>query len=330
LDPDQLQEGVEKFIDEERVNIVYDFIARYVRKLYADGTIRNNLEKSPGLCFLQFITPSDIAYIITLIKNGKTVWDQELMKKSRGSTEIKKKTRPLFTCGEGQKRLLGQSVWSDDGMEYYETARNNWIEVYKDEALFGDFCMGWEQWLLTETKEYKGEEGWSRKSLYDVLGTWKEDGKEDELRNKKAGGQKGRNGHSKKRGQWNEEESEDEVDNYEYYEDEELPVRKVGGYRIGVTGDGGRKLAATDVHMESGMENNGSNEGDGERDDTKLIDDFTTDQNTDKEDRGMNSGAKDDERSEEVAVDAVVKTMGKQISATKVNTRNKGKRNIKK
>ena len=252
------------------------------------------------------------------------------MKKAGGSKEITKKARPLFTCGEGQKRQLGQSVWSDDGMEYYETARNNWIEVYKDEALFGDFCMGWEQWLLTETKEYKGEEGWSRKSLYDVLGTWKEDGKEDELRNKKAGGQKGRNGHSKKRGQWNEEESEDEVDNYEYYEDEELPVRKVGGCRIGVTGDGGRKLAATDVHMESGMENNGSDEGDGERDDTKLIDDFTTDQNTDKEDRGMNSGAKDDERSEEVAVDAVVKTMGKQISATKVNTRNKGKRNIKK
>ena len=142
------------------------------------------------------------------------------------------------------------------------------------------------------------------------------------------------------------------MDNYEYYEDEELPVRKVGGCRIGVTGDGGGKLAATDVHMESGMENNGSDEGDGERDDTKLIDDFTTDQNTDKEDRGMNndgddnSGAKDDERSEEVAVDAVVmnndttdksdaglekgKTMGKQISATKVNTRNKGKRNIKK
>ena len=125
MDPDQLQEGVEKFIDEERVNIVYDFIARYVRKLYANGTICNNLEKNPGLCFLQFITPSDIAYIITLIKNGKTVWDQELMKKAGGSKEIKKKTRPLFTCGEGQKRLLGQSVWSDDGMEYYETARNN-------------------------------------------------------------------------------------------------------------------------------------------------------------------------------------------------------------
>ena len=253
------------------------------------------------------------------------------MKKSRGSTEIKKKTRPLFTCGEGQKRLLGQSVWSDDGMEYYETARNNWIEVYKDEALFGDFCMGWEQWLLTETKEYKGEEGWSRKSLYDVLGTWKEDGKNDELRHKKAGGQKGRNGNSKKCGQWNEGEYEDEVDVYEYYEDEELPVRKVGGCRIGKKGDGGRKSAATNVHMESGGmdKNNGIDEGDGERDDTKLIDDFTTDQNTDKN-RGMNSGAKDDERSEEVAVDAVVKTMGKQISATKVNTRNKGKRNIKK
>ena len=127
----------------------------------------------------------------------------------------------------------------------------------------------------------------------------------------------------------NEEESEDEVDNYEYYEDEELPVRKVGGYRIGVTGDGGRKLAATDVHMESGMENNGSNEGDGERDDTKLIDDFTTDQNS--EDRGINnddgddnSGARDDVQREEVVLSAAGpekgKTMGKQISATKVNT----------
>ena len=320
---------------------MYDFIARYVRKLYADGTIRDSLEKNPGLCFLQFITPSDIAYIITLIKNGKTVWDQELMKKSRGSTEIKKKTRPLFTCGEGQKRLLGQSVWSDDGMEYYETARNNWIEVYKDEELFGDFCMGWEQWLLTETKEYKGEEGWSRKSLYDVLGTWKEDGKNDELRHKKAGGQKGRNGNSKKRGQWNEEECEDEVDVYEYYEDEELPVRKLGGCRIGKKGDGGRKSAATNVHMESGSmdKNNGSDEGDGERDDTKLIDDFTTDQNS--EDRGINnddgddnSGARDDERHEEVVLSAggpeKGKTMGKQISATKMDTRNKGKRKTKK
>ena len=258
------------------------------------------------------------------------------MKKAGGSKEIKKKARPLFTCGEGQKRQLGQSVWSDDGMEYYETARNNWVEVYKDEELFGDFCMGWEQWLLTETKEYKGEEGWSRKSLYDVLGTWEEDGKNDELRHKKAGGQKGRNGNSKKRGQWNEEECEDEVDVYEYYEDEELPVRKVGGCRIGKKGDGGRKLVATDVHLESGMENNGSDEGDRERGDTKLIDDITTtDQNSDKEDRGMNnddgddnSGAKDDERHEEVvSADAgpeKVKTMAK------MDTRSKGKRKTKK
>jgi hypothetical protein len=322
LDPDKLQEGVEKFIDEEKVDIVYDFIARYVRKLYADGTIRDNLEKNPGLCFLQFITPSDIAYIITLIKNGKTVWDQELMKKVGGSKEIKKKARPLFTCGEGQKRQLGQSVWSDDGMEYYETARNNWIEVYKDEELFGDFCMGWEQWLLTETKEYKGEEGWSRKSLYDVLGTWKEDGKNDELRHKKAGGQKGRNGNSKKRGQWNEEECEDEVDVYEYYEDEELPVRKVGGCsRIGKKGDRGRKLAATEVHMESGMENNGGDEGDGERDDNRGMNNDDVDDNS--------SGAKDDEeqREEVVSADAgpeKVKTMAK------MDTRSKGKRKTKK
>ena len=94
---------MEKFIDEEKVNIMYDFIARYVRKLYADGTICKNLEHILGLCFLQFITPSDIAYIITLIKNGKKVWDQELMKKAKGSNKdnITKKARPLFTCGEG-------------------------------------------------------------------------------------------------------------------------------------------------------------------------------------------------------------------------------------
>jgi len=58
---------------------------------------------TPGYCFFQFVTPSDIAYVISVIKNGKEMWDQEIRlaenqdmgedeptKKAEGATAVHK------------------------------------------------------------------------------------------------------------------------------------------------------------------------------------------------------------------------------------------------
>ena len=42
------------------------------------------------------------------------------------SYKNEKKVYHLFTNGRGQKRMLGQSVWSDVGKKYYEEAVKKW------------------------------------------------------------------------------------------------------------------------------------------------------------------------------------------------------------
>ncbi len=58
------------------------------------------LMKNPGNPFICAITPSGIAYVLAIIKNGKDVWEQA--KNPRTSPE--KKARRLFSAGEGRKR----------------------------------------------------------------------------------------------------------------------------------------------------------------------------------------------------------------------------------
>jgi len=60
---------------------------------------------TPGYCFFQFVTPSNIADVISVIKNGKEMWDQEIRlaeNQDMGVYELTKKARPLFTSGMGK------------------------------------------------------------------------------------------------------------------------------------------------------------------------------------------------------------------------------------
>jgi hypothetical protein len=56
--------------------------------------------------FHLFFTPSDIEYVLAIIKNGQEMWDQA----KNPSTSPEKKLRPLFSTGEERKRESGTSV----------------------------------------------------------------------------------------------------------------------------------------------------------------------------------------------------------------------------
>ena len=141
IDPDSLVKGVEDFmIDAQAREGLYDFIARYVRKVCPDSIITKGLRSmpGPGYTFLDLIRPSDVAYVISLLKNGRGMWDMEIEMRERarsGEIRTEAKARPLFTGGKGKKKELRKNLWTKEGIKYYNTGEKNWRKVYKDETI---------------------------------------------------------------------------------------------------------------------------------------------------------------------------------------------------
>ncbi len=79
---------------------MYGFFARYVRNVYSDSDIKTDLKNNEGVSFIDKITPSDIAFVISVFKNGREVWDQNIKMMQLGAAvhgDRESKKRPLFT-----------------------------------------------------------------------------------------------------------------------------------------------------------------------------------------------------------------------------------------
>ena len=95
-----------------------------------------------GNPFICHFTPSDIAYVLAVIKNGQDMWDQA----KNPSTSPEKKLMPLYSTREGRKRESGISMWNKEGLAFYYTVEKNWKEVYNDKEQFSVLMNGWEIW----------------------------------------------------------------------------------------------------------------------------------------------------------------------------------------
>ncbi len=93
---------------------MFEFLLSYVRRIKSDLDWRELMKKNPEKPFLLFVTPSYIAFILSLIKNGLGMWEQARRQKDNW-TQVEIKALPLFTKGEGQKRESGKTVWNNDG-----------------------------------------------------------------------------------------------------------------------------------------------------------------------------------------------------------------------
>ena len=145
IEPDPLSDGFSRYAECNMEHLVFEFLLNYVRRMRSDLNWSKLLKKNPERPFLLFITPSDIAYVLALIKNGMAIWDQA-KRLQENPTHGEKKTVPLFTKGENLKRESGKTVWSKDGLNYYYTAEKNWKKVYNDKDEFSELCNKWEQW----------------------------------------------------------------------------------------------------------------------------------------------------------------------------------------
>jgi hypothetical protein len=104
------------------------FLARYVMKVYPDTDIKNDLKTNGGFLFIDRITPSDIAFVISILKNGCNVWDQTIKMKQLGAAvhgERETRLRPVFTGGKQKKKEQVMSLWSDEGLKYFRRSKKN-------------------------------------------------------------------------------------------------------------------------------------------------------------------------------------------------------------
>jgi hypothetical protein len=197
--------------------------------------------------FFQLVTPSDIDYVISLIKNGMAVWNR---KKLLFETEEMKKTKakPLFTSGEGQKRSFGKTTWSKEGLKYFHKVERTWQEAYSNEEQMRALINGWERW----------EPDGDLKKGKELLSTnWRIVEMNNKAKGRREGGEDN-----------NDDGSDDDNDGYhsDKYDDvEELPFRLDNGNLRKVTGLNSE--IAEEEECEKGDENNDEEDGAGENGD---------------------------------------------------------------
>ncbi len=59
-----LKEGMKNYMNSMAWVYLYEFIARYVRKVHPNSIITRDLSENVRVSFINMITPSDIAYVI--------------------------------------------------------------------------------------------------------------------------------------------------------------------------------------------------------------------------------------------------------------------------
>ena len=79
---------VESYAKESRLDEVYDFLGRYICKIYTDDPNMKILKHSVGKSYLDIIGPGDIAYTIVLVKSGNEIWDQDLRLTAAGEAAM--------------------------------------------------------------------------------------------------------------------------------------------------------------------------------------------------------------------------------------------------
>ncbi len=141
--PDELGKGFQDYEKLKLEHVVYNFMCTYVWRMKPNTRWKKLLTMNPGCTFICVFTPSNIAYVLAIIKNGQEMWDQA----KSPSTSPKKKLRLLFSAGEGRKRESGISAWNKEGLEFYYMVEKNWREVHNDKAQFSVLRM------MTMTKE---------------------------------------------------------------------------------------------------------------------------------------------------------------------------------
>jgi len=153
------------FKDNTRLDELMEFLAGYVRVVHANRYYKSLLIKNPGSSYLDIITASDVAYIVSLISNSDKVWLE--MTTSDGDP-----VKPLYTSRKGIKRVYGVTTWNRSGMKYYRDVVKTWTEAFtRNTPAFKVLRRHWDKWIEDKDggRKFMLNDGDVKKSAYSLL-----------------------------------------------------------------------------------------------------------------------------------------------------------------
>ena len=103
VEPDPLSEGFTRYAQRNMEHLVFEFLLNYVRRFKSDKDWRKLLKKNPEKPFLLFVTPSDIAFILALIKNGLGMWERS-RRLQDNPTRVEKKKQCHYSPKEKARK----------------------------------------------------------------------------------------------------------------------------------------------------------------------------------------------------------------------------------
>ena len=159
--------------EEKHFNMLFDFLVKYVVKLYGVSKIRATMAANPGTGLIDIFTASDIGYLVGVFEDKLKVWQQQAMllgmskeererverimgmsEKERGGEEHEKdyiREQLKFTNRRGVKYDYLGSGWSKEGVKFFKGVMNKWRELMRNEEWWEQLTVAWE--------EYESEKG---------------------------------------------------------------------------------------------------------------------------------------------------------------------------
>ena len=159
------------FKENGRLNELMEFLAGYVRVVHAKRYYKSLLIKNCGSSYLDIITASDVAYIVSLINNNDRVW---MNVRTADGDPVK----PLYSCGKGIKRVYGVTTWNRSGMKYYRDVLNTWKEAFtRNTPAFKILRRHWDKWIKDKDggRKFMLHDANMKMSAYSLLATRSEE-----------------------------------------------------------------------------------------------------------------------------------------------------------
>ena len=163
---------LEEFLMDGKMFVeVIKFVIKFCVPMYGKDVMKRQISNHPGSSPLDFITASDIAYKLAIIRDKLKVWKQlrELLDMSleeRAATENAKdfsQEIPKFTGRKGVKYETHGCGWSEEGIKFYEKTLKSWRMRMRQK--------GWYEALKTSWEDYQGDD--------ELMKIWKKVGNEE-------------------------------------------------------------------------------------------------------------------------------------------------------
>ena len=144
----------EEFKTKQVIDVLIEFIIKYIPKMYGIHKIRSILAANPGQNLIHVMTVSDLAYAVSVIEDKKRMWEEQVELANMSPEERRnvqedpkyKQAQPRFTGRKGIKASYLGHAWSKEGIKHYNDRLQLWKEKFRDPVFWDHLQLSCEMY----------------------------------------------------------------------------------------------------------------------------------------------------------------------------------------